>query len=186
MDRRSVMNRAAAKAKEELAAKEAAAKAAASSDATKRPPPQPKKKRSAKETQRKLTEAGMQSAKRSKKASSFATADEAGVLTVPIVDEGGSSAAAALVDLGSGLTRGESQTLPLAEDSRPKRAGKEVEYPKDGGVFNDGVDGHTVLSQAIPAKDRVYLDKLGDVKIYDGGMDLVVQGAFMLMESHKR
>ncbi|CAH9093679.1 unnamed protein product, partial [Cuscuta europaea] len=43
-----------------------------------------------------------------------------------------------------------------------------------------------MLSQAIPAKDRVYLDKLGDVKIYDGGMDLVVQGAFMLMESNKR
>ncbi|CAH9118888.1 unnamed protein product [Cuscuta europaea] len=137
----------------------------------------------------------MQPAKKSKKASSSAIADEAGVLVVPIADEGGSSAAAALVDLTSGLSRDGSQPLSLAEDSRPKRSGKEVatstyklevEYPKDGGVFNDGVDGHSVLSQAIPAKDRVYLDKLGDVKIYDGGMDLVVQGAFMLMESNKR
>ncbi|CAH9110994.1 unnamed protein product, partial [Cuscuta europaea] len=38
----------------------------------------------------------------------------------------------------------------------------------------------------MPAKDRAYLKKLGDEKIYEGGMDLFVQSAFMLMESHKR
>ncbi|CAH9076229.1 unnamed protein product, partial [Cuscuta europaea] len=76
-----------------------------------------------------------------------------------------------------------------------KRAGKEiaaatyqkmVEYPVGGGVFDDGVLGHDVLAQAMPAKDRAYLKRLGDVKVYEGGMDLIVQGAFMLMESHKR
>ncbi|CAH9053684.1 unnamed protein product [Cuscuta europaea] len=137
----------------------------------------------------------MQPAKKSKKASPSSVADEVGTLTVPIVDEGGSGAAVALVDLTSGLSGDVSQPLPLAQGSRPKRSSKEVatatykievEYPKDGGVFNDGVDGHDVLSQAIPAKDRTYLNKLGDVKIYDRGMDLVVQGAFMLMESNKR
>ncbi|CAH9081048.1 unnamed protein product [Cuscuta europaea] len=142
MDRRSVMNKAAARAKAELATKEAAAKAAAGGDATKRPPPQPKKKRPAEESQRKLSEAGMQPAKKSKKASSSVVADEVGVLAVPIVDEGGSSAAAALMDLTSGLSGEGSQPPSLAEDSRPKRSDKEVatatyklevEYPKDGG-----------------------------------------------------
>ncbi|CAH9117909.1 unnamed protein product [Cuscuta europaea] len=61
-----------------------------------------------------------------------------------------------------------------------------VEYPVDGGVFDDVVPGHVILAQAMPAKDRAYLKKLGDVKIYEGGMDLLVQSAFMLMESHKR
>ncbi|CAH9070923.1 unnamed protein product, partial [Cuscuta europaea] len=38
----------------------------------------------------------------------------------------------------------------------------------------------------MPAKDRAHLKKLEDPKIYEGGMDLLVQSAFMLMESHKR
>ncbi|CAH9085235.1 unnamed protein product [Cuscuta europaea] len=61
-----------------------------------------------------------------------------------------------------------------------------VEYPIGGGVFDDVVLGHDVLAQAMPAKDRAYLKRLGDVKVYEGGMDLLVQGAFMLIESHKR
>ncbi|CAH9069577.1 unnamed protein product, partial [Cuscuta europaea] len=38
----------------------------------------------------------------------------------------------------------------------------------------------------MPAKDRAHLKKLEDPKIYEGGMDLLVQSAFILMESHKR
>ncbi|CAH9089401.1 unnamed protein product, partial [Cuscuta europaea] len=62
----------------------------------------------------------------------------------------------------------------------------EVEYPVKGGLFNEIVDGHEVISQAIPDEDRAYLKKLGHVKMYDGGMDHIVQGAFMLMESNRR
>ncbi|CAH9081046.1 unnamed protein product [Cuscuta europaea] len=87
------------------------------------------------------------------------------------------------------------QPPPVGQEPRRQRAGKElavgtykleVEYPVKGGVFNDAVDGHDVLAQAIPVEDRAYLKKLGPIRIYDGGMDLIVQGVLMLMESHKR
>ncbi|CAH9107594.1 unnamed protein product [Cuscuta europaea] len=58
--------------------------------------------------------------------------------------------------------------------------------PSKGGLFNEIVDGHEVTSQAIPDEDQAYLKKLGHVKMYDGGMDHVVQGAFMLMENNRR
>ncbi|CAH9093103.1 unnamed protein product, partial [Cuscuta europaea] len=133
----------------------------------------------------------MQPAKKSKRASPLADVD-VGAVTVSAGDAGGSNAAA-LVDLTSGpSSTAVSQLPPVAHDSRKKRSGKElvtgtykleIEYPVKGGVFNEVVDGHDVISQAVPIEDRAYLDKLGNVRIYDGGMDLVVHGAFMLMES---
>ncbi|CAH9116220.1 unnamed protein product [Cuscuta europaea] len=135
----------------------------------------------------------MQPAKKSKRASPLADAD-ARAVTMPAGDAGGSSAVA-VVDLVSAPSSTiVSQPPPIVQDSRKKRVGKElvtgtykleVEYPMKGGVFNEVVDGHDVISQAVPAEDRAYLDKLGNIRIYDGGMDLIVQGAFMLMESHK-
>ncbi|CAH9082825.1 unnamed protein product [Cuscuta europaea] len=77
-----------------------------------------------------------------------------------------------------------SQPPPVVQDSRKKQSGKEL--VRKGGVFNEVVEGHDVISQAVLIEDRTYLDKLENVRIYDGGMDLIVQGAFMLMESHKR
>ncbi|CAH9095086.1 unnamed protein product [Cuscuta europaea] len=201
MDRRSIMAIAKAKAAEELAAKvvEAARRAAAeggraaAGGAPK--PAQSKKKRPPTDGQKKLTEAGLNLAKKTKRAPSPSLADEVGVLTVPNVDDGGSGSAAAVVDLTAAPSSAVAQPLPLGQETQTKRAGKEiatatyqkvVEYPVGGGVFDDAVDGHDVLAQAMPAKDRAYLKRLGDVKVYEGGMDLIVQGAFMLMESHKR
>ncbi|CAH9074658.1 unnamed protein product [Cuscuta europaea] len=194
MDRRSMMAIAKAKAAEEIAAKaaEAARRAAAggsgaTADAAPKPAPL-KKKRSASDGQKKLTEAGVSVSKKTKRAPSPSPATEAGTLTVPIVDDGGP-----VVDLT--VADDAAPALPLVQEPRTKRAGKEiagatyqkvVEYPVGGGVFNDLVPGHVVLAQAMPAKDRAYLKKLGDEKIYEGGMDLFVQSAFMLMESHKR
>ncbi|CAH9115281.1 unnamed protein product [Cuscuta europaea] len=194
MDRRSMMAIAKAKAAEEIAAKaaEAARRAAAggsgaTADAAPKPAPS-KKKRPATDGQKKLTEAGVSVSKKTKRAPSPSPATEAGTLAVPIVDDGGP-----VVDLT--VADDAAPALPLVQEPRTKRAGKEiagatyqkvVEYPVGGGVFNDLVPGHVVLAQAMPAKDRAYLKKLGEEKIYEGGMDLFVQSAFMLMESHKR
>ncbi|CAH9068519.1 unnamed protein product, partial [Cuscuta europaea] len=175
-----------------MAAKETAKMAAASGaqpsfDAAKKPPTQPKKKRPVDDGQRKLTEAGMQS-KKSKRASPLADAG-AGGLTTPDDDAGGSNATT-VVDAVSVPS-----SSPVGQEPRKQRTDKdlavgtyklEVEYPVKGGVFNDAVDGHDVLAQAVSVEDRAYLKKLGPVRIYDGGMDLIVQGALMLMESHKR
>ncbi|CAH9050669.1 unnamed protein product [Cuscuta europaea] len=198
MDHRSGMALAKAKAKEEMAAKEAAKLAAASgaqpsSDAPRKPPMQPKKKRPVDDGQRKLTEAGMQP-KKTKRASPLAD-DDVGDLTTPADDAGGSNAVAVVDVVSVPSSTALSQPPPVGQEPRKKRAGKElvvgtyklkVEYPVKGGVFNDVVDGHDVLAQAVPVEDRAYLKKLGPVKIYDGGMDLIVQGSLMLMESHKR
>ncbi|CAH9090026.1 unnamed protein product, partial [Cuscuta epithymum] len=62
-----------------------------------------------------------------------------------------------------------------------------VRYPTKGGLFNERVSGHDVLFQAIPDEDRAYLRRQGkEVRLFDGGLDYVVQGAFMLMEQHRR
>ncbi|CAH9107712.1 unnamed protein product, partial [Cuscuta europaea] len=195
MDRRSVMALAKAKAKEEMAAKEAAKKAAASSaqpssDAAKKPPTQSKKKRPTDDGQKKLTEAGMQS-KKPKRASPLADTG-AGGLAILDDDVGGSNAIAVVDVVSVPSSAVLSQPPPISQEPRKQRAGKElaggtykleIEYPVKGGIFNDAVDGHDVLDQAVPVEDRAYLKKLGPVRIYDGGMDLIVQGALMLMES---
>ncbi|CAH9092438.1 unnamed protein product [Cuscuta europaea] len=196
MDRRSIMAIAKAKVAEAAEAARRATDEGGGAVAGVAPKPaQSKKKRPPTDGQKKLTETGLNLAKKTKKAPSPSHADEVGVLTVPSVDDGGSGAAAAVVDLSAAPFSGVAQPLPLVQETRTKRAGKEiatatyrkvVEYPVSGGVFDDGVDDHDVLAQAMPAKDRAYLKKLGDFKVYEGGMDLIVQGAFMLMESHKR
>ncbi|CAH9124541.1 unnamed protein product [Cuscuta epithymum] len=62
-----------------------------------------------------------------------------------------------------------------------------VRYPTKGGLFNEKVSGHDVLFQAIPDEDRAYLRRQGrEVRLFDGGLDFVVQGAFMLMEQQRR
>ncbi|CAH9083422.1 unnamed protein product [Cuscuta europaea] len=181
-----------------MAAKEATKLAAAngaqpSSDVPKKPPTQPKKKRPVDDNQRKLIEAGIQP-KKTKRASPLADAD-AGGLTMSADDVGGSNAVSVVdaVSVPSSTTM--SQPPPADQEPRKKRAGKElavgtykleVEYPVKGGVFNDAVDGHDVLAQAVLAEDRAYLKMLSPVRIYDGGMDLIIQGALMLMESHMR
>ncbi|CAH9100818.1 unnamed protein product [Cuscuta europaea] len=195
MDRRSIMAIAKAKAAEELAAKAAEAARCAAAEgggATAGAAPKPaksKKKRPPTDGQKKLTEAGLNVTKKTKRAPSPSHADEVGTLTVPSVDDSGP-----VVDLTAAPSDA-AQSLPLVQEPRTKRAGKEiaaatyqkmVEYPVGGGVFDDVVLGHDVLAQAMPTKDRAYLKRLGDVKVYEGGMDLLVQGAFMLMESHKR
>ncbi|CAH9057834.1 unnamed protein product [Cuscuta europaea] len=194
MDRRSMMAIAKAKAAEEIAAKaaEAARRAAAgvsgaTADAAPKPAPS-KKKRPATDGQKKLTEAGVSVSKKTKRAPSPSPASEAGTLTVPSVGDGGP-----VVDLT--VADDAAPALPLVQEPRTQRAGKEItgatyqkviEYPVGGGVFNELVPGHVVLAKAMPAKDRAHLKKLEDPKIYEGGMDLLVQSAFMLMESHKR
>ncbi|CAH9103347.1 unnamed protein product [Cuscuta europaea] len=194
MDHRSMMAIAKAKAAEEIAAKaaEAARRAAAgvsgaTADAAPKPAPS-KKKRPATDGQKKLTEAGVSVSKKTKRAPSPSPASEAGTLTVPSVGDGGP-----VVDLT--VADDAAPALPLVQEPRTQRAGKEVagatyqkviEYPVGGGVFNELVPGHVVLAKAMPAKDRAHLKKLEDPKIYEGGMDLLVQSAFMLMESHKR
>ncbi|CAH9068576.1 unnamed protein product [Cuscuta europaea] len=157
-----------------------------------KPPVQPKKKRQAEEGQKKLTEVGMKPPKKSKRASS---AGDAGTSVVPSGDGEGSNPDA-LVDHPSGPSSTTLSTVPVpATAARKKGSGRElvrgtykleVEYPVKGGLFNEIVDGHEVISQAIPDEDRAYLKKLGHVKMYDGGMDHVVQGAFMLMENNRR
>ncbi|CAH9061832.1 unnamed protein product [Cuscuta europaea] len=131
--------------------------------------------------------------KKSKRASTLADAG-AGV-AIPDDDAGGSNAIAVVDTVSVPSSAILSQSPPIGQEPRKKRAGKElaggtykleIEYPVKGGVFNDAIDSHDVLAQAVPVEDRVYLKKLGPVRIYDGGMDLIVQGAFMLMESHKR
>ncbi|CAH9101415.1 unnamed protein product [Cuscuta europaea] len=194
MDRRSMMAIAKAKAAEEIAAKaaEAARRAAAggsgaTADAAPKPAPS-KKKRPATDGQKKLTEAGVSVSKKTKRAPSPSPASEAGTLTAPSVGDGGP-----VVDLT--VAGDAAPALPLVQEPRTKRAGKEIagdtyqkviEYPVGGGVFNELVPGHVVLAKAMPAKDRAHLKKLEDPKIYEGGMDLLVQSAFMLMENHKR
>ncbi|CAH9074664.1 unnamed protein product [Cuscuta europaea] len=203
MDRHSIMAIAKAKAAEELATKAAEELAAKAAEAARRAtaegggatagaapkPAQSKKKRPPTDGQKKLTEAGLNVTKKTKRAPSPSHATEADTLTVPSVDDSGP-----VVDLTAAPSDAV-QSLPLVQEPRTKRAGKEiaaatyqkmVEYPVGGGVFDDVVLGHDVLAQAMPAKDRAYLKRLGDVKVYEGGMDLLVQGAFMLMESHKR
>ncbi|CAH9093087.1 unnamed protein product [Cuscuta europaea] len=197
MDRMSFMKRAQLKASEELKTQQAVKSAAdvgqpATAPATK-PPVQKKKKRSADEGQEKLTEADLKPTKKSNRASP--AGDDAGALTVPSGGEGGSNADA-LVDLTSGPSSTTVSNLPLSAAAPWKKgSGRElakgtykleVEYPVKGGLFNEIVDGHEVISQAIPDEDRAYLKKLGNVKIYDGGMDHIVQGAFMLMENNRR
>ncbi|CAH9088548.1 unnamed protein product [Cuscuta europaea] len=198
MDRRSIMALAKAKAKEEMAAKEAAKMATAggaqpSSDAAKKPPMQPKKKRHADDGQKKLTEAGMQS-KKPRRASPLTDTSASG-MTVPDDDAGGSNAIAVVDAVSVPSSTALTQPPSVGQEPRKQRAGKklaggtyklEIEYPVKGGVFNDAVDGHDVLAQVVPVEDRAYLKKLGPVKIYDSGMDLIIQGALMLMESHKR
>ncbi|CAH9111361.1 unnamed protein product [Cuscuta europaea] len=136
----------------------------------------------------------MQPSKKTKRAFPSAEAD-AGALTTSAEDAGGSNAIAVVDMVSAPSLTAMSQPPPISQDSRKKRAGKElvvgtykleVEYHVKGGVFNDVVDGHDVLAQVVPVKDRAYLKKLGLVRIYDGGMDLVVQGGLMLMESYKR
>ncbi|CAH9072259.1 unnamed protein product [Cuscuta europaea] len=194
MDRRSMMAIAKAKAAEEIAAKaaEAARRAAAggsgaTADAAPKPAPS-KKKRPATDGQKKLTEAGVSVSKKTKRAPSPSPASEVGTLAVPSVGDGGP-----VVDLT--VAGDAAPALPLVQEPRTKRAGKEIagdtyqkviEYPVGRGVFNELVPGHVVLAKAMPAKDRAHLKKLEDPKIYEGGMDLLVQSAFMLMESHKR
>ncbi|CAH9105094.1 unnamed protein product [Cuscuta europaea] len=186
MDRMSFMKRAQLKASEELKAQQPA-----TAPATK-PLVQPKKKRPTDEVQKKLTEAGLKPTKKPKRAS---PAGDAGTLAVPSGDEGGSNADA-LVDLTSGPPSTVVSNLPpAAAATRKKGSGRElvigtykfeVEYPVKGGLFNEIVDGHEVISQAIPDEDGAYLKKLGNVNMYDGGMDHIVQGAFMLMENNRR
>ncbi|CAH9081292.1 unnamed protein product [Cuscuta europaea] len=186
MDRMSFMKRAQLKASEELKAQQPGAAPAA------KPPVQPKKKRQVDEGQKKLTEAGLKPIKKSKRAS---PSGDAGTSVVPSGDGGGSNVDA-LVDHPSGPSSTTLSTVPAAVAATRKKGSSrelvkgtyklEVEYPIKGGLFNEIVDGHEVICQAIPDEDRAYLKKLGHVKMYDGGMDHIVQGAFMLMESNRR
>ncbi|CAH9108419.1 unnamed protein product [Cuscuta europaea] len=188
MDRSSVIALAKAKAREEMAAKEATRLAATgeaqlSSGVPMKPPTQPKKKRPVDDGQKRLTKAGMQPSKKSMRASP-STEGDAGASTVPAEDVGGSNAVVVVDMVSAPSSTAMSQPPPIVQDSRKKRAEKELavrnnklkaEYPVKGGVFNDAVDGHDVLAQAVPIEDRAYLKKLGPVRIYDGGMDFVVQ-----------
>ncbi|CAH9077249.1 unnamed protein product [Cuscuta europaea] len=186
MDHMSFMKRAQLKAAEELKAQQPATAPAA------KPPVQPKKKRQADEGQKKLTEAGLKPTKKPKRASPSGDAETS---AVPSGDGGGSNADA-LVDLTSGPPSTTLSTIPPAVVA-PRKKGSdrelvrgtyklEVEYPVKGGLFNEIVDDHEVISQAIPDEDPAYLKKLGNVKMYDGGMDHIIQGAFILMESNRR
>ncbi|CAH9105869.1 unnamed protein product [Cuscuta europaea] len=124
MDRRSIMAIAKAKAAEELAAKaaEAARRAAAEGGgATAGAAPKPaqsKKKRPPTDGQKKLTEAGLNVTKKTKRAPSPSPATEAGTLTVPSVDDSGP-----VVDLTAAPSDA-AQSLPLVQEPQTKRAGK--------------------------------------------------------------
>ncbi|CAH9138165.1 unnamed protein product [Cuscuta epithymum] len=62
-----------------------------------------------------------------------------------------------------------------------------VRYPVKGGLFNETFSGDDVLAQAIPDYDWQYLQRQGKhVRLYDRGLDYVVQGALMMREQHWR
>ncbi|CAH9085602.1 unnamed protein product [Cuscuta epithymum] len=157
-----------------------------------------KRKKKPEEGQRTLDETGLvpgQSAKKTKQvprqgdataASEQAATQEEHVSEVQVIEDLTLEApSSALVPTKSGaVAKGSTRSgRDLATGLREVT----VRYPKGGGLFNEKVSGHDVLFQAIPDADREYLRRQGkEVRLFDGGLDFVVQGAFMLMEQQRR
>ncbi|CAH9108608.1 unnamed protein product [Cuscuta epithymum] len=205
MDRMSFMARAVKKAEAELKAAQAAEEAKKSAsgsqgggEAVKKPVAKKKNNRGADEGQKTLTEAGLKSSQVSKKLKKTSAGEEAGApsfqadVVVKTVD------VPPLTDLVVGSP---SPVIVMASRDVPATAANArleealakgsyevtVRYPVKGGLFNEIVSGDDVLAQAIPDYDRQYLQRQGNhVRLYDGGIDYVVQGALMLREQHWR
>ncbi|CAH9067573.1 unnamed protein product [Cuscuta europaea] len=163
MDHRSIMAIAKAKAAEELAAeaaetaRRAAAEGGGATAGAAPKPAQSKKKRPATDGQKKLTEAGLNVAKKTKRASSPSPATEAGTLTVPSVDDSGP-----LVDLTAAPSDA-AQSLPIVQEPRTKRAGKEIAAATYQKVWNTPSAGVclTMLSSATMCWPRPCRPKIG-------------------------
>ncbi|CAH9146410.1 unnamed protein product [Cuscuta epithymum] len=168
-------------------------------EAVKKAAAQKKKKRST-EGQQTLTEAGLkpaQGAKRPKQglpSGDAATADvqaaaqKEQVSDVHVIEDLTLNEASAALVPTSLISGKNAQTS--SRSGRDVASGLyevTVRYPTKGGLFNERVSGHDVLFQAIPDEDRAYLRRQGkEVRLFDGGLDFVVQGALMLMEQHRR
>ncbi|CAH9126667.1 unnamed protein product [Cuscuta epithymum] len=200
MDRMSFMARAAKKADAELRAAQAAEEAKKSAggsqgggEAAKKPAV--KKKSGADERQKTLAEAGLKPSQVSKKTRGAPTNDEASApssqavmdvqpTVVPPVNDPPSSA---VVASASRVLPSTAAAARLEEALAKGTYEVTVRYPVKGGLFNETVSGDDVLAQAIPDYDRQYLQRQGShVRLYDGGLDYVVQGALMLREQHWR
>ncbi|CAH9060232.1 unnamed protein product, partial [Cuscuta epithymum] len=166
-------------------------------DAVKKAVATKKKKRSA-EGQQTLTEAGLVPAEGAKKAKPSPPLRDA-VMADAQASVQGEAASDVQVIEDLTLNVASSSLVPANSGAAAKeraRAGRDlasglyevtVRYPPKGGLFNDKVSGHDVLFQAIPDADREYLRRQGkDVRLFDGGLDYFVQGAFMLMEQQRR
>ncbi|CAH9137699.1 unnamed protein product, partial [Cuscuta epithymum] len=150
-----------------------------------------KRKKKPDEGQRTLAETGLvpgQAAKKTRRdpASGGAAAVAEHASEIPVIED-------LTLDIASSAL---APTQPGAVAKESTRTGRDVaaglyevtvRYPTKGGLFNEKVSGHDVLFQAIPDEDRAYLRRQGkDVRLFDGGLDYVVQGAFMLMEHQRR
>ncbi|CAH9085270.1 unnamed protein product [Cuscuta epithymum] len=156
-----------------------------------------KRKKKAEEGQRTLVDTGLVSAQGAKKTrpnpppSDTATADAQAsaqggdVSDVQVIEDLTLKESAAIVPSNSGAVAKESTRT--GRDPATGLYEVTVRYPTKGGLFNEKVSGHDVLFQAIPDEDRAYLRRQGkDVRLFDGGLDYVVQGAFMVMEQQRR
>ncbi|CAH9132704.1 unnamed protein product [Cuscuta epithymum] len=201
MDRMSFMARAARKADAELKAAqaaEAAKKSAGGSqggvEAAKKPVAK-KSRRAADEGQKTLAEAGLKLSQASKKTKRATMTDEAGAPSSQAVADVQPPVLPPVNDLpSSAMVASASRVLPSTaaaarlEEALAKGSYEvSVRYPVKGGLFNETVGGDDMLAQAMPEYDRQYLGRQGQhVRLYDGGMDYVVQGALMLREQHWR
>ncbi|CAH9148000.1 unnamed protein product [Cuscuta epithymum] len=168
-------------------------------DAAKKAAAQKKKKRPT-EGQQTLTEAGLkpaQGAKRPKQglpsgdaatADAQAAAQKEQVSDVHVIEDLTlNEASAALVPTSLISGKNAQASSRSGRDLASGLYEVTVRYPTKGGLFNERVSSHDVLFQAIPDEDRAYLRRQGkEVRLFDGGLDYVVQGALMLMEQHRR
>ncbi|CAH9132705.1 unnamed protein product [Cuscuta epithymum] len=190
MDRMSFMARAARKADAELKAAqaaEAAKKSAGGSqggvEAAKKPVAK-KSRRAADEGQKTLAEAGLKLSQASKKTKRATMTDEAGAPSSQAVADVQPPVLPPVNDLpSSAMVASASRVLPSTaaaarlEEALAKGSYEvSVRYPVKGGLFNETVGGDDMLAQAMPEYDRQYLGRQGQhVRLYDGGMDYVVQ-----------
>ncbi|CAH9138163.1 unnamed protein product [Cuscuta epithymum] len=156
-----------------------------------------KKKRSA-EGQQTLTEAGLVPAQGAKKTKPSPPLKDAVMADAQASVQGGAVSDVQIVE-DLTLDVASSALVPTKSAAAIKKSARAdrdltsglyevtVRYPPKGGLFNEKVSGHDVLFQAIPDADREYLRRQSkDVRLFDGGLDYVVQGAFMLMEQQRR
>ncbi|CAH9113619.1 unnamed protein product [Cuscuta epithymum] len=194
------MARAAKKADAELKAAQAAEAAKKSAGGPQggaeavRKPAAKKSRKAADEGQKTLAEAGLKPSQASKKTKRASTTDEAGApfqavvdVQPPVLPPVNDLPSSAMVASASRVLPSTAAAARLEEALAKGSYEVTVRYPVKGGLFNETVGGDDMLAQAMPEYDRQYLGRQGQhVRLYDGGIDYVVQGALMLREQHWR